>query len=75
MRRVHAPGVGRAHDAFAAIYMSFDDTFSQTIYQRTSYIAGEIRWGARFKAMTIAGADGRMEMDVNLVDATEAVEG
>jgi inward rectifier potassium channel len=54
---------------------AFDDTFAQTIYQRTSYIAEEIQWGARFKPMTLTGTDGRMAMDVNLVDATEAADG
>jgi inward rectifier potassium channel len=64
----------KAQAEFIVLIKAFDDTFSQTIYQRTSYIAEEIRWGARFMAMTITGPDGRMEMDVNLVDATEAVE-
>jgi hypothetical protein len=32
-------------------------------------------WGVRFKPMSTFGADGVMEMDVDLVDATEeAVE-
>lgn len=65
----------KARAEFIVLIKAFDDTFAQTIYQRTSYIAEEIRWGARFKAMTLAGADGRMVMDVNLVDAAEAVEG
>ena len=60
---------------FIVLIKAFDDTFSQSIYQRTSYIADEVRWGVRFKPMSTVGADGRTEMDVDLVGATETVEG
>lgn len=65
----------RAQAEFIVLIKAFDDTFSQTIYQRTSYIAQEIQWGARFQPMTRTGADGRTEMDLDLVDATEPVGG
>jgi inward rectifier potassium channel len=65
----------RAKAEFIVLIKAFDDTFAQTIYQRTSYIAEEVQWGVRFKPMTVTDSAGRMEMDVNLVDATEAVEG
>ena len=58
---------------FIVLIKAFDDTFSQTIYQRTSYIATEVAWGVRFLPMASSGTDGRMAMNVNLVDATEAV--
>lgn len=35
---------------------AFDDTFAQTIYQRTSCTAGEIRWNARFTPRTRIGS-------------------
>ena len=63
---------GRAE--FIVLIKAFDDTFSQTIYQRTSYTAGEVQWGVRFKPMFAIGADGKLEMDVDLVDATEVAE-
>ncbi|MGA2082548.1 MAG: ion channel [Holophaga sp.] len=52
---------------------AFDDTFAQTIYQRTSYTAEEVRWNARFVPMTQVGPHGQMEMDIGLVDAAEGV--
>ncbi len=62
----------RTRAEFIVLIKAFDDTFSQTIYQRTSYTAEEVLWGARFKPMTSSGMDGQMEMDVTLVDVTEA---
>ncbi len=61
----------QAQAEFIVLIKAFDDTFAQTIYQRTSYIAEEVVWGARFKPMTALGADGAVEMNVNLVDALE----
>jgi inward rectifier potassium channel len=66
-------GLRRAQAEFIVLIKAFDDTFSQSIYQRTSYTAEEVRWGHRFRPMATPGADGVMEMDVDLVDATEAV--
>jgi inward rectifier potassium channel len=63
----------QAQAEFIVLIKAFDDTFSQSIYQRTSYIATEVAWGVRFKPMATSGTDGRMAMDVNLVDATEAL--
>ena len=56
---------------FIVLIKAFDDTFSQTIYSRTSYRAEEVRWGARFQPMTRTLEDGITEMDLDLVDATE----
>jgi inward rectifier potassium channel len=63
----------KAQAEFIVLIKAFDDTFSQSIYQRTSYTADEVLWGARFQPMTTIGSDGRMEMDVDRVSATEAV--
>jgi len=61
----------RAAAEFIVLVKAYDDTFAQTIYQRTSYLAREVRWGARFRPMTAPGPDGVLEMDANLVDALE----
>jgi len=61
----------QAQAEFIILIKAFDDTFAQTIYQRTSYIADELLWGVRFKPMTTPAADGHLVMDVGLVDATE----
>ena len=63
----------QAQAEFIVLIKAFDDTFAQSIYQRTSYIATEVAWGVRFKPMATSGTDGRMAMNVDLVDATEAV--
>jgi inward rectifier potassium channel len=63
-----------AQAEFIVLIKAFDDTFSQTIYQRTSYTAEEVLWGVRFKPMSSFGEQGRMEVVVDLVDAVEQVE-
>lgn len=64
-------GLRRAKAEFIVLIKAFDDTFSQTIYARTSYTADEVRWGARFKPMAFIGPDGMTEMDVARLDAVE----
>jgi len=56
---------------FIVLVKAFDDTFSQTIYQRTSYTAAELRWEARFLPMTTVERDGSLVMDIELLDAVE----
>jgi inward rectifier potassium channel len=63
----------KAQAEFIVLIKAFDDTFAQSIYQRTSYTADEVLWGVRFRPMAAPGADDVMEMDVDLVDATETV--
>ncbi len=64
----------RAQAEFIVLIKAFDDTFAQTIYQRTSYTADEVRWGVRFRSMSDLGPDGILVMDVDQVDAVEAAE-
>lgn len=61
----------RGEAEFIVLIKAFDDTFAQTIYQRTSYIAGEVVWGARFMPMTAIDEGGHSVMDVDLVGAYE----
>ncbi len=63
----------QAQAEFIVLIKAFDDTFAQTIYQRTSYTADEVHWGARFKPMSSFAADGAMEVDATLVDAVETM--
>lgn len=58
----------KAQAEFIVLIKAFDDTFAQTIYQRSSYTAEEVRWGSSFRSMTNIAADGVMEMDVEKVD-------
>ncbi len=57
---------------FIVLIKAFDDTFSQTLYARTSYRAEEVLWGARFLPMVLPGGDGMVHVDLELVDAVEA---
>ncbi|WLT31900.1 ion channel [Geothrix sp. PMB-07] len=66
-----AEDLRQAEAEFIILIKAFDDTFAQTIYQRTSYIADELLWGVRFRPMTSPAADGHLVMEVGLVDATE----
>jgi len=62
-------GLRRAKAEFIVLIKAFDDTFSQTIYARTSYRAEEVAWGRRFKPMHFVAPDGATELDVTRLDA------
>lgn len=53
---------------------AFDDTFSQTVYSRTSYRASEIIYGAKFQPMFSQHASGKTLLDLTLINAMEKVE-
>jgi inward rectifier potassium channel len=56
---------------FIILMKAFDDTFSQTIYARTSYTAEEVLWGARFRPMISPGTDGLTTVDMAALDGVE----
>lgn len=65
------------HDAdveLIVLIKSFDDTFSQTIYSRSSYKAHEIIWGAKFLPMFTQTELGMTRLDLRLIDAMERVD-
>ncbi len=53
---------------------AFDDTFSQVVYQRTSYIASDLVWGAKFKPMygSLEGSNTVM-LDLNKINEFEPI--
>lgn len=53
---------------------AFDDTFSQTIYSRTSFHSNEILWGKKFKPMFHLKADGQTLLDLRLINEMESHE-
>lgn len=53
---------------------AFDDTFSQTVYSRTSYRPGEIVFGAKFLPMFTQQENGKTLLDLRLINAMEKVE-
>jgi inward rectifier potassium channel len=56
-----------------AFLKAFDDTFSQTVYSRTSYRAEEIIYGAKFKPMFTQLPNGDTQLDLRLINAMDKV--
>ena len=50
---------------------AFDDTFSQSVYSRTSYKYSEIEWGAKFVYLMSHHNDGGIAVDISKIDHTE----
>lgn len=50
-----------------ALLKGFDDTFSQTIYSRQSYMAEQFVWGAKFRRPFGVNSAGKLEMDLTKV--------
>lgn len=46
---------------------AFDDTFSQTVYSRMSYLSDEFVWGAKFES-SIRQEDGQMTVDLDRIN-------
>ncbi|MDQ3109235.1 MAG: ion channel [Bacteroidota bacterium] len=53
---------------------AFDDTFSQTIYSRSSYKSSEIKTGKKFVPMFHTMENGKTLLDLRMIDAMETVE-
>jgi len=55
----------RASEAeFMILLTGTDETFSQTVHSRSSYLADEVVVGARFQDMFVDGGDGRPRIDM-----------
>jgi len=54
---------------------AFDEVFSNTVMTRTSYVADEIIWGAKFKIMYYPNEDKtKTILDLNMIDDYERVD-
>ena len=58
---------------FIIMMKAFDESFSQTVYSRSSYKASEIKWGHKF-VYVISLEDGKRIADVSRLDETEEKE-
>lgn len=58
---------------FAVLLKAFDDTFSQTVHSRTSYMNNEMVWGARFKPAFDRDEEGRIVLNLDKIDDYELV--
>lgn len=62
----------RDNAEFLLLFNGFDETFSQTVHTRSSYIADEIQWGAKFTSMYNPMTEGEdLSIDVRALDNTE----
>ncbi|HEY4799004.1 MAG TPA: ion channel [Bacteroidia bacterium] len=58
---------------FIVLMKSFDETFSQTVYSRSSYKSDEIIWGAKF-VYAMGQEDKKLTVDIGKIDETEKAE-
>ncbi len=59
---------------FLILLTGIDETFSQTVHARSSYVASEVVWNARFKDIYNRAADnGTLTVDVRRLDLIEPV--
>lgn len=58
---------------FIVLMKAFDETFSQTVYSRSSYKASEIKWGEKF-VYVIHEKSENISVDVGRMDETEKAE-
>ncbi|HEY1040663.1 MAG TPA: ion channel [Bacteroidia bacterium] len=60
---------------FIIMIKAMNDTYSQTVYSRSSYVSNEIVYGAKFKPFTITpGKDGKTIVDITALSEYELVE-
>ncbi|QQL50960.1 ion channel [Mucilaginibacter ginkgonis] len=58
---------------FAVLVQAFDETFSQTVHARTSYMYDEMVWGARFTPTFYNDNEGKVHLHLGKIsDYTEA---
>jgi inward rectifier potassium channel len=63
-----------ARDAeFIVMMKAFDESFSQTVYSRSSYKASEIKWGEKFVYL-VRRENEEISVDVGRIDDTEKVQ-
>jgi inward rectifier potassium channel len=58
---------------FIIMMKAFDESFSQTVYSRSSYKASEIKWAEKFVYLIKQEKDG-ISLDISRIDETEKAE-
>jgi inward rectifier potassium channel len=59
--------------SFAVLLQAFDDTFSQTVHSRTSYLFDEMVWGGKFMPAFFDDPNGLVTLDINRISDYEKV--
>jgi inward rectifier potassium channel len=65
----------RADAEFLILLNGFDETFSQNVHTRSSYLAEEVVWGARYRNMfRPPRPDGKVTVDIRKLDEIDRVQ-
>ena len=59
---------------FIIMIKAFDESFSQTVYSRSSYDFAEVIWGAKFISMMSTDKDGNRLLQMDKLDSMEKAE-
>ncbi len=70
--KLTAEEISKKDAEFIVIIKAFDESFSQTVYSRSSYKPSEIKWGEKFVYLGKQESDG-IAIDVSRIDETEKV--
>jgi inward rectifier potassium channel len=73
LRGATAESLRDAEAEFLILLSGTDETFSQTVHSRSSYLADEVVVGARFRDMFVEAADGRPRIDLRRFHELERV--
>lgn len=60
--------------SFVILLQAFDDTFSQTVHSRTSYMYDEVVWGGKFNAAFYDDPNGLVTLDITRISDFETIE-
>lgn len=74
LRDMTAEDMKNTGATFAVLLKAFDDTFSQTVHSRTSYMYDEMIWGAKFKPAFDRDEEGRLLLNLDKIDDHELLE-
>jgi len=58
---------------FLVLLNGFDETFSQTVHTRSSYLVEDVIWGAKFKSVFTRDDDGKVAVDIRMLDEIERI--
>jgi inward rectifier potassium channel len=73
LRDITSEELKKTEASFAILLKAFDDTFSQTVHSRTSYMYDEMVWDAKFTPAFDRDEEGRIVLNLDKIDDYELV--
>jgi inward rectifier potassium channel len=70
---VTADGLAQMNALVVGSLIGYDETFSQTVHARHTYLARDVRWNARFADILTRRPDGRAQIDYSRFDEITAI--